>query len=110
MKNAFYKIMILTFLLSGCAKSTPTETVIDNHVQLVNEVVDYANNNMELDADTQMLINALKTCKTGLLDAKSAYDGEISTCKAKKEKWQIVSLALFLLIVGAVFAKIKRVI
>lgn len=110
MKNAFYKIMILTFLLSGCAKSTPTETVIDNHVQLVDDTIDYAQNNMDIDSDKQLLINALKTCKTGLLDTESSYKAEISTCKAEKEKWQIISLALFLLIAGAVFAKLKRII
>lgn len=104
------KYLLILLLLTGCAKSTPTENVIDNHVQLVDETLDYAQNNMDIDNDKQFLINALKTCKAGLLDTESSYKAEISTCKAETDKWRIVSLALFLLIAGAVFVKIKRVI
>ena len=96
------------FLLYGCSK-TPTQTVIDNHVQLVDDAIDYAQNNMTNDADTQLLINSLKTCKTGLIDTAQSYKAELATCESETNKWRIVSLGLFLLICAWLAKRIKGV-
>jgi len=100
-------LITIGLVLTSCSK-TPTSSLIEQHVQLVNDTIDYAQNNMSDDADTKMLINSLKTCKTGLLSAEQTYKGEISTCKSERDYWRLASIVMFVLLCGIVFAKIKR--
>lgn len=115
MKSLFIKVFIVllllgyAMLLSGCAK-TATETIIDNHIDHYNQVIDYANNNMEDTPDTRYLKSELKNCVMTLSDVKETHRSNISTYEAEKQKWQIISLGLFILLCVGVFAKIKRVI
>lgn len=104
----FLILLLSGLLLTGCTKNTPTSTIVEHHVQLVDETIDYAQNNMGDDADTKLLINSLKTCKTGLLDAEQAYKGEIATCESKTKYWRLSTFGLALLVLGIVLCKIKR--
>lgn len=102
-------LMTIGLVLTSCSK-TPTSSLIEQHVQLVDDTIDYAQNNMSDDADTKMLINSLKTCKTGLLSAEQTYKGEISTCKSERDYWRLATFGLATLLVLGIFAKIKRII
>lgn len=95
-------------VLCGCAKQTPTENIVSDHVQLVDETLDYANNNMEDSPDMTFMKNALKTCKTGLLSAEQAYKAEIATCKAKVDYWRLSSVSLGVALFVAIFILLKR--
>lgn len=114
MKSIFYKIVIVAillicFLLSGCAKQKPTENIIDNHIGHIDQVLDYAYNNMEQTKDVVFLEKELEACQLGLDDAKQSYKAEISLCESETDKWKVISFALGMLIVGGVLMKLKKV-
>lgn len=62
------------------------------------------------DPDTKLLINSLKTCKTGLLSAEQTYKGEIATCESERDYWRLATFGLATLLVLGIFVKIKRII
>ena len=103
------RFMAILLVVCGCAKS-PTENIIDHHVQDANEIIDYAQNNMGTDPDTIMLINGLKECRTGLLSAEQAYKAEIATCKSEIRYWRLTTLGLFICLCALIFLRIKRII
>lgn len=87
----FTILLLSTVLISGCAGKTPTENIIDNHVQLVNEAIK--------DKDmSDKARDALKTCQAGLLSAKESFKVEIAKQKADTRYWKAVSSFLFILI------------
>ena len=90
MKNII-QLLIITILLSACAKPTPTENIIGQHVQLVDEAL--VNPTLSNDAKS-----ALKTCRAGLLSAQETYKTEIAKCDAEKSKIQTQRNGLFLLV------------
>jgi PBP1b-binding outer membrane lipoprotein LpoB len=104
----FYKIAILTILLSGCAK-TPTESVIDNHMQHIDDVLDYSYNNIDQTKDVVFLQNELKSCKTALEDIKQTYKGEISTCNAKTNYWRLATAGLVFALCALIFLWLKGI-
>lgn len=107
-KMRFAILLILTVLISGCAKKDPVETVIDHHQQHIGEVLDYAYNNMEQTADVKFLENELEQCSIAMTDIKQTYYGQLSACKAKTDYWRLATVGLFLLVCGLIFATLKR--
>ena len=85
----FTILLILTVLISGCAKPTPTENIIGQHVQLVDEAL----SNPTLSNEAK---GALKTCRAGLLSAQETHQAEISKCDAEKSKLKTERNGLFL--------------
>ena len=101
MKNVFYKIVILTFLLSGCAKESNPITDINNDIQQgVTELVDYANNNMEMDADKQLLLQGAKDCAAKADALTKTSQAVVSKCEAEVSKAKTERNALALALVG----------
>lgn len=103
------KKLIVLLALCGCAK-TPTEHIIDNHVQHIDDVLDYSYNNIDQTQDIVFLENELKSCKNGLLDAQQSYKAEIATCESKTSYWRLSTFGLLFAIIMAVFLRIKRII
>lgn len=97
------------FILFGCARKDPVENVIDYHQQHIADVLDYAYNNIEQNKDVIFLENELKGCDLAYADIKQTYYGQISTCRAEKEKWKIVSSSLFLLLCALIYLRIRKV-
>ena len=85
-------LVVFTTLISGCAKPTPTENIIGQHVQLVDEAL----SNPTLSNEAK---GALKTCRAGLLSAQETYQAEISKCDAEKSKLKTERNGLFLVVV-----------
>lgn len=55
--------IFLFILLAGCAKKESPITSINSSIQQsVAELVDYAQNNMDIDTDKQLLLNGVKDC------------------------------------------------
>lgn len=100
-------IILLTICMSGCAK-TPTESVVDHHIDHINDVLDYSYNNIEQTKDVIFLQNELKSCQLALVDTKQTYYGEISACKAKTDYWRLATGSLFVALCVAIFVIIKR--
>lgn len=98
--------MVLLFgilWLAGCAKHTDPVASINDNIQLsVAELVDYANNNMTMDADKQMLLNGAKDCAFKANALAHQHEAQIKTCEAKTEKAvaerNTLALVLFLLV------------
>ena len=102
-------ILLFSMLLYGCAKTTPTENIVDNHIEHINQVLDYSYNNMEQTEDIVFLEKELEVCQIGLDNSKSSYKAEMSTCKAEKKQWQLATFGLILLICIGLYSKIKKV-
>lgn len=96
--HIFAKIVLIwTFFLfilclGGCAKRDPVNTIIDNHVSHVAEVIDYAENNMEVSPDTKYLLSELKSCQNGLIDAGQSHNAVLSTCRSDVKYWKMSTL------------------
>lgn len=85
------KFLLFLSLLNGCAKPTPTENIIGQHVQLVDEAL----SDPALPNEAK---SALKTCRAGLLSAQETHQTEISKCDAEKSKLKTERNGLFLVV------------
>ena len=112
MKKTFYKIVILTVLLSGCARKADPVTAINDGIQnSVNELVDYAHNNMTMDADKQLLLQGVKDCAARADAMTKTYTAKIEQCETEQSKLRLERNGLFailLLLVGLMVYKPVR--
>ena len=93
-----YAILFPILLLAGCATTSPTQEIINSHVELVDEA-------LKKDVVTK---DDLKACRAGLTSAEQAYKAEIRSYVAEKAKWQITSALLGILLAVAIYLRIKR--
>lgn len=109
----FAILLILTVLLSGCTnKQDPVDNINDGIQQNANELIDYANNNMVIDADKQLLIQGVKDCAARADAMAQACSARVETCKIQTEKTKeernTFALAFFGLIVLLLWNKFKH--
>ena len=104
----FTILLIFALLLNGCASKTPTENIIDNHIDHIGEVLDYAHNNMDQTPDIMMLEGELKSCQIALADVKESYKGQQELMLAKVNYWRLMSMWLVFAIIGFVISWLKR--
>ena len=91
-------------LLSGCAKTTDPITEINSGIQQsISELVDYANNNMVMDTDKQMLLNGAKDCAARADAMTHTYEVSIERCQANQDKLKLERNGLILIIVLLLF-------
>lgn len=102
------KRLIVLFVLCGCVK-TPTENVIDNNINHIDEVLAYSYKNIEQTKDVIYLQNELKACKSAFEDVKQTYKGEISACESKTNYWRVVSFGLFVVLCFLGFVGLKGI-
>lgn len=103
------KLLIASvFLLVGCARTTPVETIADNHIAHINEVLEYTQTNFERNIQIKFLENELEICKGALEDIKQAHLAQISTCKARVDYWKLATLGLGILLSLGVFVMLKQ--
>ena len=101
-------LVFLAFVLSGCASKTPTETIIDTHIGHIDEVLDYAHNNMDQTPDIMMVEGDLKSCQIALADVKETYKGEKQLWQSKVNYWRMIAAWLFFAVGGMIVAWLKR--
>ena len=104
----FAILLIFTVLLSGCASKTPTETIIDNHIGHINEVLDYAQHNIDQTPDVMLLEGELKSCQIALADVKESYKGDKQLWQSKINYWRMMCMWLVFSIGAMVVAWLKR--
>lgn len=112
MKNTFYKIVILTVLLSGCARKADPITEINDGIQhSASELVDYAQNNMTMDTDKQLLLQGVKDCAARADAMTKAYTAKMDQCESEKSKLRLERNGLFgilLVLIGLMVYKPVR--
>ena len=107
-KIHFAFLLIATVLLSGCARHTQTEQIIDAHIDHINQVVDYAVNNFDQTAEVLQLENELSNCGMALEDVKKSHKLEIARCESEIKYWRTSSIFLFVLIMLYVAFKVRK--
>ena len=92
---------MILLLLTGCAAKSPTQTIIDHHVQLVDQAL------VAPDISDKAK-DALNACKAGLLSAEQTYKTEILKYKSDIRYWKSMVYALGLLILLYVGYKVTK--
>lgn len=102
-----FSILLLGLVFSGCARKTDPVTEINNGIQQsANELVDYAQNNMVIDTDKQMLIQGVKDCAARADAMTKTYEVSIEKCATEKSKLKLERNGLgviLILVVGFMF-------
>jgi hypothetical protein len=95
-----YIIIALLFVLMGCSTKTPTETIVSESVNRIDQVIDYANNNIPDTPDTVFLKEELKACRVSLISCDQSCKAELKAEKNNTAYWKLACGAL----VGALVA------
>lgn len=92
--------IVLLFIMTGCTKQTnPITEINDGIQQSVSELVDYANNNMDMDSDKQFLLQGAKDCAARANAMTQAYKSSIEACHANQSKLKLERNGLGVIIV-----------
>lgn len=95
-----YIIIALLFVLMGCSTKTPTETIVSESVNRIDQVIDYANNNIPDTPDTVFLKEELKACRVSLISCDQSCKAELKAEQNNTAYWKLACGAL----VGAIIA------
>lgn len=103
----FWIIILFVFmLLGGCTRHTinPVSDINTGIQDDVAQLVDYANNNMVMDSDKQLLLNGAKDCAARADAMAQQCEVGISACEAKTDtaKAERNTLALVLILLVAI--------
>ena len=100
--------LVLVALLAGCSRSTPVSDINNEIHTEVSELVDYAHNNMEMDADKQLLLNGARHCAARANDMARTCDQTIIAYRKETAGWK--SLTTLMSIIAALlgFLWIKK--
>lgn len=103
----FTILLILTVLLNGCARRPDPVTEINNGIQTsVNELVDYAHNNMIMDADKQLLLQGVKDCAARADAMTKTYAAKMEQCETEQSKLRLERnglIGILILLIGFMF-------
>ena len=96
----FTILLILTFLLNGCARhSNPITEINDGIQQSVSELTEYANNNMVMDSDKKLLLQGAQDCAARADAMTKTYESSIEACQVNQSKLKLERNGLALIIV-----------
>jgi len=98
--------LFVVMLLSGCSRQTtnPVSDINNGIQEDVAQLIDYANNNMDMDADKQMLLNGARDCAARANAMSKQCETSIATCEAKTKtaKAERNTLAAILILLVAI--------
>lgn len=104
----FTILLIFAILLSGCAKKDPVNNIVDNHSSHIDDVLEYAHNNLEQTAGVMFLEGELKSCQLALLDVKESHNSVVDGYEAKISYWRLMVGSLMGVVLLLVGILIKR--
>lgn len=104
-------ILFVIMLLGGCARhATNPVSDINNGIQDdVAQLVDYANNNMVMDSDKQMLLNGARACAARADAMSKQCEVSIKACESETGKTKAERNTLALILALAVFIKLFNI-
>ena len=103
-----YIIIALLFVLMGCSTKTPTETIVSESVNRIDQVIDYANNNIPDTSDTVFLKEELKACRVSLISCDQSCKAELQAEKNNTAYWKLACSALFSALVFLGYMLIRK--
>lgn len=107
-------IILLPLFVCACAKQPNPITEINNGIQHnVSELVDYANNNMQIDADKKLLLQGMQDCAARADAMTHTYEVSMEKCATEKSKLKLERNGLFgilILLIGFMFRGALRTI
>lgn len=98
------------FFIAGCTKQPdPVSTINQGIQQDVAQLIDYANNNMGSDPDTELLKAGLKDCaaRAGAMDEQ--HKAQIATCKAETGRVRAERNTIALILIAAVMIRLFNI-
>lgn len=104
----FTILLIFTVLLSGCVSKDPVDNIVDNHSSHIDDVLDYAYNNINQTSDVMFLEDELKSCQLALMDVKESHHSVVDGYEAKISYWRLMVVSLGVAILLLVGILIKR--
>lgn len=103
-----YIIIALLFVLMGCSIKTPTETIVSESVNRIDQVIDYANNNIQDTPDTVFLKEELKACRVSLISCDQSCKAELKAEKNNTAYWKLACGALVSALVALFYFFIRK--
>ena len=100
--KALYKIVILAFLLNGCAK-TPIDTAVDS---AQNSVV-ALENSLKKECKTEGINSQITAIKTSINEIKEQCVTQIQIVQEQKTKWQILFFGALAVIAFFLYRKFR---
>lgn len=85
-KMRFAILLILTFLLSGCFRSTPVDTAVET---AQNSIV-ALEKSLKADCKTEGINEQIKAIKTSINEIKEHCMARVEVLQEQKTKWQIL--------------------
>lgn len=85
-------VLLILFILTGCSAKTSTETIVSESIKHIDEVLDYANNNIVDTPDTVFLKEELKACKVQLISCDKSCGAELKAEKNNTAYWKLATL------------------
>ena len=95
--------MVLAICLCSCAK-TATETITDSALQQVNAI----EHSITAECKTTAVVGQINALRGTIKSQLSACESEKSKLKSDITKWQVISVALFGLVLLLAYIKILR--
>lgn len=86
-----YIIIALSFVLMGCSTKTPTETIVSESVNRIDQVIDYADANIADTPDTVFLKEELKACRVSLISCDQSCRAEIQKEENNTAYWKLAT-------------------
>ena len=86
------RYLILCLLLIGCGTKTPTETIVSESVNRIDQVIDYADANIPDTPDTVFLKEELKACRVSLISCDKSCGAELKAEKNNTAYWKLATL------------------
>lgn len=86
------KFLVFVLLLAGCSNHDPVSSINDGIQQEITELADYAQNNMEMDADKQLLLNGARHCAVRANDMAKTCKVVVSAYKKETAGWKLATV------------------
>lgn len=103
-------LLIVALTLAGCAKEPdPVSTINQGIQQDVAQLIDYANNNMGNDPDTELLKTGLKDCAARATAMDEQHKAQIATCQAETGRARAERNTLALILIAAVMIRLFNI-
>lgn len=99
-----WTFFLFIFLLCGCANKVDPITEINNGIQQsISELSEYAQNNMQMDADKKLLLQGAKDCAARADAMTRTYTVSMEKCSAEKSKLKLERNGLFGIVLILIF-------